>query len=862
MIWHSSHIDDVLKQFNVNPDTGLTNSVVEDKIETYGKNEIKSAEKLTLFERFLQQLKSKTLISLIIVSFISFIIALVYKQPNPHTNLMLILVLLVTAFINAFYLYTCDNTFNDIKSVAHPKVKVLRDGTVKVITSDYLVTGDIILLSEGDFVSADARLIESVELRLNESALTGEEVPVEKEASVILDDIIPFENRSNMVFSGTTVVHGTAKAVVVAVGYETENGKTSYIQQQIGEKQMPIENEIDLVGKFVNGTVLVVCILTFIITLFQNISSELPFAITTLSLILNSLALAVAAIPKGLPAIATIVIATGLGRFLKEKIILKRINVFEMVGKTDVILADKTGLLTHKDMTLSKIYDGKRVMELGTDTLSDNAYILLKLGAVCSTLTNDSTEKTIKNACYEYNRISETDLLAMMPKLNTIPFDSTRKSMTVITMIHERPFAIVKGAPEIIIPKCNNCNTNQILAVNEELAQSGFRNICVAMRPLSAIPTNPNAESIENNLTFVGIFALKENVRKSAIKDIRLCNKANIKTIMVTGDNLSTAKVIAYQLGILTDESQAITGEELKYMTDEQLSLNIENYRVFARVTPADKLRIVKAWQRRKAIVTITGDRLKDAEALACADIGCAIGQYGTDVAKGNADIIILKNGFSSLVTTIKESRGFFSNIKKAVYYLCSCNLSELLLVFLSSCIFKIPALAAVQLLLVNLLTDSAPAISYSLEKAEDAVMNKKTFNKLRRLIDAKFFASVVLQSIVMATCSLFAFGIGNKVSHEVGMTMAFVTIGLSQGIHCFNNKFEGTIFTKELFSNSFMNKSVFCELFIVIFLAFTPIGFMFGFTILTLPQFLISLLLAIIILPICELFKFIKLKV
>jgi Ca2+-transporting ATPase len=513
-------------------------------------------------------------------------------------------------------------------------------------------------------------------------------------------------------------------------------------------------------------------------------------------------------------------------------------------------------------MTLAKVYDGKKVMDLGVDALSDNAYILLKLGAVCSTLTNDATERAIKNACFEYNRISETDLLGMMPKLNSIPFDSVRKSMTVITMIHERPFAIVKGAPEIILPKCVNCNTKQILETNEELAQSGYRNVCVAMRPLSAIPTNPNPESVENNLTFVGLLSLKENIRLAATKDIRLCNKANIKTVMVTGDNPTTAKVLAYKLGILTDESQAITGEELRYMTDEQLALNIENYRVFARVTPADKTRIVKAWQRNKAIVTITGDRLKDAEALASADVGCAIGQYGTDVAKGNSDIIILKNGFSSLVTTIKESRGFFSNIKKAVYYLCSCNLAELLLVFLSCCIFKMPALAAAQLLLVNLLTDSAPAISFSLEKAEDAVMHKKSFNKLRRLIDVKFFASVILQSIVMAACSLIAFGIGNKVSYEVAMTMAFVTLGLAQGIHCFNNKFESTVFTKELFSNPFMNKAVFAEMFIVIFLAFTPIGFAFGFTILSLPQFLISLLLAIIILPITELFKFIKLKV
>lgn len=862
MIWHSADLKEVLQELSVDDKVGLANGVADQRLEDYGSNEVKSSEKTSLLKRFLAQFKSKTLIFLIIISIVSFAVSCVYAQPKAYMSLILIAVVVINAIISAFHLYSCDNTLDDIKSKTHPTVKVLREGIEKVITADRLVKGDIILLNEGDFVSADARLIESNELRCNEAALTGEEVPVEKEANAVLEDIVSFENRRNMVFSGTTIVHGNAKAVVVATGSDTENGKTAAISEQIGEKQLPIETELDMIGKFVNILVLVVCGLVFLISLIQNFSSELPFAVTSVNVILNSLALAVAAIPKGLPAIATIVIAIGSGRILQDKIIIKENNAFETIGKTNVIIADKTGIFTHKDMILSKAFDGRQLLDLETDTLTESASILLRLGAVCSTLHNDATEKAIKKACLEYNSMSESDLVNLMPKINQIPFDSERKSMTVITMINERPFAIVKGAPEIIIPKCNNCKAEDILKINEELADASFRNVCIAMRPLNEIPANPNADEIENNLSFVGLLSLKEPIRKSAAADIKLCNNANIKTVMVTGDNLNTAKAVAMEIGLLTDESQAITGAELNAMTDEELAESIDKYCVFARVSPNDKLRIVKAWQSRKAIVTITGDSLNDAESLATADVGCALGQYGTDVAKGNADIIILKNNFGSVVTAIKESRGFFSNIKKAVYYLCSCNLAELLLMFLGVCIFKTPVLAAVQLLLINLLTDCAPAISFSMEKAERSVMKKKSFEKLRKILDVKSFFSLIIQSLFIAVATVVSFGIGNTVSYETAMTMAFVTLGMSQGIHCFNSKFEGTVFNREIFANTFMNKSVFACMFIVIFLVFTPIGFTFGFTILSMWQFFVALALAFVILPVSELLKFLKTKV
>lgn len=862
MIWHSARLCEVLEELSVDSSTGLANGVAHQRQEEFGSNEVNCSDKISLFKRFLLQFKSKTVIFLIIVSLISFVVSIVYNRPQAYMPLLLVGIVVVNALISAFHLYSCENTLDDIKSQSHPTVTVLREGIEKVITADGLVKGDIILLNEGDYVSADARLIESIELRCNESALTGEEVPVEKDANAVLEDIISFENRINMVFSGATVVHGSAKAVVVATGLETENGKTTAISEQIGKKQLPIEAELDVIGKFVNVSVLVICALVFLISLIGNFSSQEPFAVITLNAVLNALALAVAAIPKGLPAIATIVIAIGLGRILKEKIVIKENNAFETIGKTNVIIADKTGILTHKDMVLTKVFDGKTLLDLEDDTLTENASILLRLGAVCSTLHNDATETAIKKACLKYNSITESDLVNLMPKINQIPFDASRKSMTVITMINERPFAIVKGAPEMILPKCINCDLQEVLKLNEELANAAFRNVCIAMKPLGEIPANPQADDIEQNLSFVGILALKEQIRKSAIEEIKLCDKANIRVIMVTGDALSTAKAVATEMGILSDDAEAITGTELEAMTDEELLQNIEKYRVFARISPNDKLRIVKAWQSKKAVVTVTGDSLNDAESLALADVGCAIGKYGTDVAKGNADIIILKNNFGSIVTAIKESRGFFGNIKKAVYYLCSCNFAELILMFIGACIFKSPILLPVQLLLVSLLTDCAPAISFSMEKAENSVMQKTVFKKIRKIIDAKSLASLLIQSLFIAVATIVSFSIGNVYSYNVGMTMAFATLGIAQGIHCFNNKFEGSVFNKEILSNSFMNKSVFACIFIVIFLVFTPIGFALGFTILNIGQFLIALALAVIILPVSELLKYLKTKV
>ncbi len=855
MIFHSSSKEEILNYYNVNADYGFTNGEVAEKQEIYGKNIVAAKEKTSLLKRFFAEF-NKTSILLIALSLIYFFVAASYDSKTAYFGFLVIGIILLNAFISAYHLFDCETTLNDIKSTTNPSVRVLRDGAVKLVNSVELVPGDVMLISEGDYICADARLIETNEFRCNEVALSEEEVPVDKNANAVLEDITPIEKRSNMVFASSTAIHGSAVAVVIATALNTEIGKSAAINEQIGGKALPMQNELNLISKVFNIVIFGVCALVFIITMLQNWGADEPFASITVTSLLNAFALAVAAMPEGLNAISTIVIATGIKRISSEKIIFKDSKMLETIGKTNVICADKTGIFTQNKMVLEAIYDGKKIVNLKEGLIDEAAATVLNLAAACKTLQNDTTETAIAAACKQFNFNGDVEIDTLFPKISVIPFDSNRKSMTVITIINEQPFAIVKGAPEIVLPNCKNCDIASALKINDEMATDGLRNIAIAVKKLSEIPANPKSEEVERDLTFVGILGLSEPIREEIYKDITVCRDAKIKVNMLTGDNLQTAVTIAKKIGLLKEEGEAITGAEIDSFTDQELTDVIENYCVFARITPLHKLRIVKAWQSKNAVVTVTGDSLQDADALAVADIGCAIGKFGADVAKGNADVIILKNNFGAIVHAIKESRGFFSNIKKAVYYLCSCNLAELLLIFIGSIIFKSPILVSVQLLLINLLTDSAPAISFSMEQAEKSVMKQKEFNSMSKILRAKSLLNLTVQGVMIAVVSLISYIIGQFSSPEIATTMTFVTLGIAQLLHCFNSRLEGSIINSKVFENKFMNMSVFVTSFVIIFLVFTPLGFMFGLTILKLWQFVVAFAMALLVVPICELLK------
>ena len=855
MIWHSTESSAVLQELNVDEKKGLANGVAEQRLETAGWNVLSNTEKPGFGKRILDQLKNKVVIALIVTAVLSFIVSLVYKSENAYAALLIIAIVVINALISAWQVHRCDDALENIKNATTPSARVMREGMVKVINSAFLVPGDILLLEEGDYISADARLLECNEFRCNESVITGDEIPVEKDAEACAADIAPVGERRNMVFSGTNVAHGTAKAVVVATGLHTEMGHTVALTQQTGKQILPLESELTGLGKMVNVIVLIVCLAVFVIGVLQNFSSG-HFADMTFRMLVNAIALAVAAIPEGLPAIATVVLAVGVERFVAEKIVIKDATVPERLSRTDVICSDKTGVLTRNKMELTRIFDGEKTVSLGEETVEQKTALILQLAAVCSTLQNDSTENAIQNACLTYNAMSQKDVEDIFPRLGEIPFDPERKTMTVITMINEKPFAIVKGAPENVVPCCDGCDRELILKQNEEMANDGMRILCIALRPLDSIPANPNAEEIEQGLTFAALLGFFDPPRDTVIENIAALGKAGVRTLMITGDHLTTASAIARRIGILRDGTKAISGEELAEISDEELADTIEEYTVFARVAPGDKLRIVKALRACGHTVTITGDSIFDAEALAAADVGCAVGRFGTDVAKGSADVVITHNRFDHLLYAVRESRGLFANVRKSVHYLLSCNLSELLTVLVGMLVFSKMPITAVALLWINLLTDCAPALAISMEKAESSVMNGKARKSFESLFTPASVVMIVLQGIFIAAMTLTAYSVGAKTDAATAGTMAFGVLGLSQLFHCFNHKLDGTVLTKKLFSNRFMNYSLALTFFIVIFLLLTPAGMLFGMTVLSAKRLLLCLLLGFLVIPFTEIMK------
>lgn len=849
MIWHSSPAENVLTELKTDAERGLASGEILNRIEIHGQNKTSVSDNKSFLSRFVAQLNSKVIYLLIIISVLSFAVDIVYKQNNLYFPLLIIAIVIINSLVSAFHLHKCDEALNNVHNAAKPFATVLRDGKIQQRPSENLVPGDIILLQEGDYITADARLIESDGLRCNEAVLTGDIIPVEKYADVILEDIISASQRRNMVFSGCSVVHGTAKAVVVETGLKTEVGKITDISRQTNSQTLPITESLNNSGKLINISVLICCIIAFIIGMFQ-IDKAQPFASSTLNVLMNTVALGVSAMPESLPAISTIVIALGIQRMISDNIVIKNTKALELLGKTEVFCVDKTGILTKNNMSLKYIHDGTDLIELGDNALPEKAASVLQLATACSMLENDSTETAIENACKKYVLMSKADIDNLSPRLSAIPFDSTRKTMTSISMINGTPIAIVKGAPEIVLEKCNVENKEELKLVCNNLTKDSYRVLCIALKKLSEIPSSPDPDIIEQDLTFVGLLGIYDPPQSDTAEAVAACKVAGIHTVMMTGDSLDTAKSIAQKIGILTDDTQAISGLQLQDMTDEQLATSIEKYTVFARITPEDKHRIITVWQRRGKIVAVTGTGTEDADALATADIGCAVGNYGTDIAKGNADVIVEQKKFMSVVNAIRESRSLFENVKKAITYLLSCNFAEILIFILGMLIFGKAPFAAVQLLWINLLTDSTSVISLTFEKSEFEVMRQKPLALTGHLFSKGATVNIICDVFVITALTLISYVIG-------GTSLAFSTLAMVQIFHSFNCKTHNTILKADFKSNKFMNFSSVLVLFISIFLVLTPAGAVFGIETLAAKEFFISLGLAISIIPICEIKKF-----
>lgn len=844
MVWHNSSINDALMGLGTDGKNGLSSDTVAQRLAKYGLNQLEEKKKKGIVARYIDQLKDFMVIILIIAAAISTVLAVIEQINTGHGDyiepIAIIAIVLINAVIGVVQEGKAENALEALKKLSVPKAKVIRDGVMKVVNSNELVPGDIVVLEAGDFVPADGRIIESVSLKIEESALTGESVPVEKDHTLMLGEEVPLADRKNMVFSGCSVVYGRGKFVVTETGMSTEVGKIATMLQSQEEGSTPLKERLARLGKSLGILALAICAVVFIeglITGGFNVENIKTMFITSVSL-------AVAAIPEGLPAIVTIVLAVGVQRMVKKNAIVRRLPAVETLGSASVICTDKTGTLTQNRMTLVKAFVGNEIVDVAEENY-DKLRPILKLAALCCDgrveeeggevkLIGDPTETSIVYAAF---KAGLKDIYDNYPRRCEIPFDSVRKMMTTVHEIDGKLFAVVKGAPDIMFERCTEGDIEAAKAANEKMASDAIRVLAVAVKELPGVPDHPSSEDLENGLTFVGLVGMIDPPREEVFGAVKECVKAGIKPVMVTGDNVLTAMAIGKQIGIFRDGDFAVTGVELAQMSDEELFEKVEKISIYARVSPEDKIRIVKCWQKKGHIVAMTGDGVNDAPALKGADIGCAMGITGTDVAKGASDMVLTDDNFATLVEAVREGRGIYNNIKKAIQFLLGSNISEVLTVFIAMLAYEVSPITAIQILCVNLVTDSLPALALGMEPVDKDVMDEKPRPKNEGIFAHGMGTQIVLHGIMLTILTLSSFIIGMGAGLEVAQTMAFTVLAMTQLFNAFNVRSQHSLFEVGLLSNKYMIGAFFASSGIMALIHFTPFRVIFNVVPLTLAQ-------------------------
>ncbi len=862
MQYYHQPIDVVLKELDVSSRDGLTSEQVEKRLQQYGLNKLKEAKKKSNFQRFLDQLKDPMILILLVAAVISFILAIIENDPKSFFEPILILVIVIlNAIIGVFQENKAENALNALKKMTTLQARVIRNGKEELINAEDLVPGDLIRLEAGDVVPADARLIRSVSLKSEESALTGESVPSEKDAEAIVKKNAPLGDRIDMVYSGCSITYGTGMAIVTATGMDTEMGKIASLLNEADNSQTPLQLKLAQLGKYLGILALACCAIIFVVGLLNG---QQP-----MELFLTSISLAVAAIPEGLPAIVTVVLSIGVTKLAKKQAIIRNLPAVETLGSASVICSDKTGTLTQNKMTLVKAWANgdQDIVDITTDDPKEIKE-LLKLGTLCSdgsivfvdgkeTSIGDPTETSIISAARK-NGMTKEELNKKYPRLGEVPFDSDRKLMSTINKMDDKLVVITKGALDSLIPRLASGDVEKAKALNEQMSKNALRVLAIASKEIDALPDQINSESIEHDLHLKGLVAMIDPARPEAKEAVALCKKAGIRPIMITGDHVITASAIAKELGILNPGDLAITGVELDDMSDSELDGKIDQISVYARVSPENKIRIVKGWQRKNQVVAMTGDGVNDAPALKAADIGCAMGITGTEVAKGASDMVLMDDNFATIVYAVKEGRGIYANIKKVIGYLLGTNIGEVVTVFMAMLLFHESPLASMQLLWINLVTDSLPAIALGMEPVEKDVMDQKPKPKNEGIFAHGFGVRIILQGIMFGGLALLSFWIGLKTTDTLrgAETMCFITLALSQIVQAFNMRSEHSLFKIGPFGNKRLNGAALLSLFLVMLIIFTPLNIPFNLEILPWNDFFIALALAFVPLVVMELSK------
>ncbi len=851
---HDKTLSALLAELKTDEKSGLSSQEAAARLARDGENRLREGKKKTNLQRFAEQFKDVMILILLAAAVISFIVACSTGEPSEFFEpLLIVAIVIANAVMGVMQESKAEKALEALKNLSAPHARVLRDGKEAIVDASKLVVGDIVLLEAGDFVPADARLLTSSSLKSEESALTGESVPSEKDAEAVVAADAPLGDRHNMVYSGCSITYGRATAVVTATAMNTEMGKIAGLLDASEDGQTPLQQKLANMGKYLGIVALAACAVIFVLGLLDGIP--------VMEIFMTAVSLAVSAIPEGLPAIVTIVLAIGVQRMVKKNAIIRRLPAVETLGSASVICSDKTGTLTQNRMTLTHAYvDGGA----GTEAISGNNSApvrrLLQYAALCCDGSvdfspegekhlGDPTETAIIVAAHR-NGMEKDALNAQSPRLADLPFDSDRKLMTTVNRIDGRIVAIVKGAFDVMDGLCISGDLAAARRVNDEMSRQALRVLAVGYKVLDGEPKAVTSEALENNLTFLGLVGMIDPPRPEAREAVKQCRRAGIKPVMITGDHVVTASAIAKDLGILGEGDEAVTGAELARMSEQDLDAHVANISVYARVSPEDKIRIVQAWQRKGQIVAMTGDGVNDAPALKAADIGCAMGITGTDVAKGAADMTLTDDNFATIVDAVREGRGIYANIKKVVGFLLGTNIGEVITVFAAMLLWHKTPLLSMQLLWINLVTDSLPAISLGMEAVENDVMEHSPKPKDEGIFAHGLGIQVVLQGCMFAILTLIGFLLGERYggSLEAGQTMAFMVLSLTQIVQAFNMRSEHSLFKIGVFTNHKLNWAALLSVVLVCLVLFTPVGIAFGMV--TLPAWLYLCGLGLILVP------------